>query len=235
MDKKKDHPLTVITLGTRGYIKERRPLYSNHSGVLIDSSILLDLGEKKYLKRSPKAIFITHLHPDHAFFILQDTGEIEFPIYAPSSFEGHPEIKILNKPIKIDEFKITPIPTVHSFKFPSQGYLVEGKGKKIFYSGDVITIEKEHLKKIKHVDAVITETSHFRHGGVIRKFDSKISGHNGVRELIELFRPFTNRIIFMHFGSWFVEDVKAGRKAILSLGDDSLMTDVAFDGKKFFI
>ncbi|MGZ3788093.1 MAG: MBL fold metallo-hydrolase [Bacteriovorax sp.] len=234
MSKSKHHPLSIVTLGTKGNIKERRPFYSNHSGVLIGSSILLDLGEKKFLKQSPKAIFITHFHPDHACFMLQETGPIECPIFGPSSFLS-PHVRALHRPIKIDAFKITPIPTVHSFKIPSQGYLVEGKGKRLFYTGDIISIEKKHLAKLKRVDVVITEASSFRRGGTIWKFGPNISGHNGVRELLELFRPFTNRIIFMHFGPWFVEDVREGKKKIIDLSDETLSVEVAHDGKEFLV
>lgn len=227
--------LSVITLATKGNIKEHRPYYAKHSGVLIDSSILLDFGEKEFLKNKPTAIFITHFHSDHACFVEEKIGPIECPVYAPCPFEKMPEVRVLKKPTQVNGFKILPISTVHSHKVLSQGYLVEGKGKRIFYSGDIVEIEKKHLNKLKKLDAVITEASFFRKGGMVRTIDSQRSGHMGIKELLELFRPYTNRIIFNHFGSWFMKDVREARKKIKALGDATLSAEVAYDGKEFMI
>ena len=40
--------MRVKILGTRGEIKIRNPLHDNHSGILIDKTILCNIGEKKY-------------------------------------------------------------------------------------------------------------------------------------------------------------------------------------------
>jgi glyoxylase-like metal-dependent hydrolase (beta-lactamase superfamily II) len=60
--------MKIEILGTRGEIKNLKPYHAKHSGVFIDNDLLFDLGEKEYLKLNPEHIFITHLHPDHAFF-----------------------------------------------------------------------------------------------------------------------------------------------------------------------
>jgi hypothetical protein len=54
--------MKIKVLGTRGEIKASLPEHANHSGVLIDDVILLDIGEKQFLNCHPKYIFITHLH-----------------------------------------------------------------------------------------------------------------------------------------------------------------------------
>jgi ribonuclease BN (tRNA processing enzyme) len=71
----------VRFLGTRGHIELTAPSHELHSGILIDD-VLFDLGERAYLDLNPSAIFITHLHEDHAFFITDDEVEIDAPIYA---------------------------------------------------------------------------------------------------------------------------------------------------------
>jgi len=50
-----------------GEIRKSCPYHSKHPGVLIDEKILLDIGEEEFLKYKPEYVFITHLHPDHAF------------------------------------------------------------------------------------------------------------------------------------------------------------------------
>ncbi|MFO7835991.1 MAG: hypothetical protein R6V83_05000 [Candidatus Thorarchaeota archaeon] len=55
-------------LGTRANTA-LTPRHSKYSGVLVDRCILLDVGEFEFLERNPDVVFITHLHPDHAFFV----------------------------------------------------------------------------------------------------------------------------------------------------------------------
>lgn len=52
---------------------------------------------------------------------------------------------------------------------------------------------------------IITDGSFLRKGGrVVRDREAgQIYGHNGVPDLINLFRKFTKSILIVHFGSWF--------------------------------
>lgn len=213
--------MKIKILGTRGEIESTLPKHSKHSGVLIDNKIMFDLGEKEFLKYKPKAIFITHLHPDHAFSIINPT-KINIPIYAPENFAGQ-KIRLLKKKIKIDGYAIIPIPTHHSKLVKSTAYLIEKKPDKILYTGDVIWINKEHHHLLQNLDLVITEGSFIRKGGMIRRDKSgKLYGHAGIPNLIRLFAPFTKNILFMHFGSWFYKDTEKAHQKIARLGEENL-------------
>lgn len=223
--------MNLKILGTRGEVKESASGYSKHSGVLVDGQILLDLGEKEYLDYRPKAVFITHFHPDHAFFV-RGLTQIGVPIYAP---EGHKnaKIEVLAGPISLGSYKITPFPTIHSKKFLSQGYVVEKEGCKLVYTGDLIQIGKKHHHLLENADLVITDGSHLRKGGrVFRdKGTGQIYGHTGIPNLIEFFRGFTANILFLHFGSWFYEDISRSVKRIKELGKERGMRVIAaYDG-----
>lgn len=65
----------ITILGTRGEIKESAPFHSKKSGVLIDDELLLDCGEKEFLQYQPRWILLTHLHPDHAYFVRKGKEE----------------------------------------------------------------------------------------------------------------------------------------------------------------
>ena len=78
--------MKIKVLGSRGEIDFSAPGYENHSGVLIDDTILFDIGEEKYLEYHPEYIFITHLHPDHAYFV-RHSQEFDFTVYAPKGIK----------------------------------------------------------------------------------------------------------------------------------------------------
>jgi ribonuclease BN (tRNA processing enzyme) len=227
--------MKITILGTRGEIKASKPFHSRHSGILIDGKILIDVGEKEFLDYKPKLILITHLHPDHAFFVLENEKifqKIKAPIYAPELCKKLP-IKKKTKKFTFQGYTITPIPTIHSKLVVSQAYLIKKKNKKILYTGDMVWIEKKYHRLFKHVDAVITEGSYFRRGGMVRKDKKtgKLFGHKGIPDWINLFCDKTPKIIFMHFGSWFFK-IKSSqaRKKIEALAKDKVEVVTAYDG-----
>jgi ribonuclease BN (tRNA processing enzyme) len=225
--------MDIKILGTRGEIKPSAPYHSKKSGVLIDGKLLLDCGDKRFLAYHPRYILITHLHPDHAFFVRE--GRFAIPdaaVYAPEPFQNAPIICTAS-PFTIGSYHITPIPTIHSIKVQSNAYLIEHKRKKILYTGDMIWIEKQYHHLLHDLDLVITEASHIRDGGVVRR-DPKtghIFGHTGIPNLIALFHSYTPSIVLTHFGSWFYQDMKKGRAQCLALGREyDVEVIVGYDG-----
>lgn len=211
--------MKIKVLGTRGEIEESAPYHSKHSGVLIDNKILLDCGDKGFLAYHPICILITHLHPDHAYFVRKhEIPDINIPIYAPEKYMDAP-IHLTKKSFTIRGYKITPIPTIHSVKVKSNAYLIEYKKKKVLYTGDMIWIEKKYHRLLKNLDLVITEASFMRTGGMVKrkKETGRIFGHTGVPNLIRLFKKYTNTILFIHFGAWFYKNIKKARKQFKKL------------------
>lgn len=225
--------MQIKILGTRGEIKESAPYHSKRSGVLIDNILLVDCGDPHFLDYNPDYIFITHLHPDHAFFVRAGHNTtINSTLYAPEKFDNQP-ITLTSKTIHVDHFTITPIPTIHSVKVKSNAYLIQHANKKILYTGDMIWIENQYHHLLQDLDLVITEASYIRKGGLVRQ-DTKtgqIYGHTGVPNLISLFKQFTSTIAFMHFGAWFYQDIKAARTKFNQLAkDNDIEIIVGYDG-----
>ncbi|MEW5896040.1 MAG: MBL fold metallo-hydrolase [Candidatus Omnitrophota bacterium] len=216
--------MQIKILGTRGEIDESKPYHSRHSGVLIDKKLLFDLGEREYLRLNPMEIFITHLHPDHAFFVRKNEDPGRF-YYYPGNFHDEKQF---------GEYTIRPVPTRHSLRVDSQAYLVQKGSRRVFYTGDLVWIDKKYHHLLKDLDLVITEASFMRKGGMIRKDKStgRIYGHQGIPDLVRLLGKFSRRIIFMHFGSWFYKDIRAARKKLRSLSVDMELI-VAYDGFEY--
>jgi ribonuclease BN (tRNA processing enzyme) len=224
--------MKIRILGTRGEIDTTAPRHRYHSGILIDEKILFDLGEPQFLAINPSCIFITHLHPDHAFFVTRPFP-VGPPVYAPEPFRDSVTVTALRGPLTTGPYVITPIPTLHSNRVHSSAYLVTKSSESVLYTGDMIRIDEKYQHLIKKVDLVITDGSYFRKGGMVRR-DPKTGapfGHAGIHELISLFSSCTKHILFVHFGSWFYKDVRAARRKLKRVGRESGVTvHVGYDG-----
>lgn len=227
--------MEIRILGTRGNINIEAPHHRLHSGILIDNKILIDVGEKQYLNYNPGIILITHLHPDHACFISDKSAAPTVPTYAPEAHKSVPDILVTTRPFKFENYQVIPLPVTHSLHVASVGYLIKLKSKSVFCTGDVAGFDTDLLEKFAPLDMIITEASFIKKGGMIRLKDGSPFGHLGVPDLINLFRQFTQKIVFMHFGSWFVKDVHAGTEKIISLETTELKLRIAEDGMNFKI
>ena len=219
-------------LGTRGEVEQSAPRHSRHSGLLVDGRLLFDLGEKEFLSTKPWGVFITHLHPDHAFFV-RKPGPLGVRIYAPETRVGVPEVGIFPGRMAFRGYSIRAIPTHHSIKVRSTAYLVEKSGRRLLYTGDMFWINKAYHTLLEGLDLVVTEASFLRKGGMIRRdrATGRAFGHAGVPNLIELFRKFTTNILFIHFGSWFYGDARESRRILAALGKQNSVTALAgYDG-----
>jgi len=196
----------------------------------VDGAILLDVGEKDYLRLGPKYVFITHLHSDHAAIAAIDvpTGTV---IYAPESSSKLPTIRIITGRVRLEGYSVTPIPTVHSRRVKSVGYLVDKEGDRFLYTSDLVKIQPRYHQLLKDLGLVITEGSFIRSKGLIRK-DIKTGapiGHNGIPDLVRFFSRYTKCIVITHFGTWFFKDIAQSRRKIASLGGDTQVI-AAYDG-----
>lgn len=212
--------MRIEILGTRGNIPVRAPHYARHAGVLVDGRILLDLGEPSYLRRDPRLIFISHLHPDHASF-LTTRAIPNAPLYLPERSRVAPTAKSSARPVRIGAHRVVPVPTEHAANVRSLGYIVERGKRRVFYSSDMISIQRRYHARLGLLDLVITDGSFMRRGGLVRRDPAtgKRFGHAGIPDLVEFFSRFTRRIVITHFGSWFYGDIAESRRRIARLGD----------------
>jgi ribonuclease BN (tRNA processing enzyme) len=224
--------MKISVLGTRGEIEDSAPRHARHSGLLVDGRLLFDLGEREFLETRPERVFITHLHPDHAFFVRQPTP-LDVPVFAPETRAGVPELEIFPGEMSYSGYSIRSVPTHHSLNVKSTAYLVEKGGQRLLYTGDLFWINKEYHPLLADLDLVVTEASFIRKGGMIRRdrASGRAFGHAGVPNLIELFAKFTSNILFVHFGSWFYRDARKSRRTLAALGRQNGVRALAgYDG-----
>lgn len=206
------------------------PGYQFHSGILVDN-VLFDLGDKRFLEREPEAIFLTHLHVDHAFFVEEEWPPFQTPIYAPERWEGHPEIKVVRHPVKVGELTVTPVPTNHSARVRSSGYIIEDGTSRMMYTGDLISVWKKFRERLPDLDLVITDGAFIRRGGLVRRDEEgRLHGHTGIPNLVSFFSQLTGRIVFTHFGSWFFKDVDRAKREIAALSSEGTSVAAASEG-----
>lgn len=233
--------MLIKVLGSRGEIPATLPYHSKHSGVLIDDQLLLDLGEKEFLTYQPKNILITHFHPDHAYFVRRGKEEIPHTtatIWAPELPEQtllKPIVKVIDQEVNMDSYTVIPIPTHHSKNVKSQAYLIKTASRSILYTGDLVWMDKQYHHLLGQLDLVITEGSFIRKGGRITRDQksSEIYGHNGIPNLIDLFKNYTKAFLFIHFGSWFYEDTQLAKTKLLSLAKEKgVKVYIGYDSMK---
>lgn len=219
-------------LGVRGEIESKLPNYEFHSGILVDDSLLLDFGEMSFLYRRPKWILLSHLHPDHAAFITHPPLPPNTPpMYGP---EANPsgEVMVAIQPFTLGPYHITPVPTQHSHRVRSQGYRIDDGASSLLYTGDILGINETSKPLLIHLDAVVTDASFMKRGGLIRRDPETDApfGHTGIPDLVKLFSPFTKRIILTHYGEWFYQDPQKAIAKITKFGTDNLEVIPAREG-----
>lgn len=223
--------MKIEVLGTRGKVEPSAPKYRNHTGFLIDGKILIDVGERQFMDRNPEAIVFTHFHPDHGYFIPEDEKfNPGIPHYGPQEHPLIPDLEVITDKFTVNGYTFTPIPVIHALKLKSLGYVVEKDGKKVLFTGDVAWIEKAHLEEISELDLIITEATMINKGGRINRKKDKIFGHTGVPDLIRIFNPLTNKIVFTHFGDWFFEDIESSADRLREFSSEELEIIPAYDG-----
>ena len=200
-----------------------------HSGVLVND-VLFDLGERSYLERGPKVVFLTHLHADHAFFTEEESGPLPAPTYAPQRWDEHPEVQMIRSSREVSGLTVTAVPTVHSVSYRSNAYLIDDGCSRIMYTGDLVSIQRRYRDRLPEMDLVITDGSFIREGGLVRRDErGRPHGHTGIPDLVRFFSPFAPRIVFTHFGSWFFRDVDDSVRTIEALSGASSV-EAAHDG-----
>lgn len=139
------------------------------------------------------------------------------------------------RPLQLGPWTVTPIPVIHSRRVKAVSYRIDRGERSVFFTGDVLEIERRHHRLLHDLDLVITEGSFIRSGGLVRvnPITGARSGHAGLPELIALFAAFTRRIVVVHLGTWFYRDPRGARDRVRVLGEKhGVDVRIAWDGMR---
>ena len=215
-----------------------------HTSLMVsyrDADVMIDCGLDwlgKFERLHPKAIVLTHAHPDHAWGLRNGAP---CPVYAPEKtwhelrhYPVKDRVVIKERtPTKIYGITFEAFPVEHSILSPAVGYRVSAGRACIFYAPDLIFIH-ERSAALNSVQIYIgdgaTVTRSF-----IRRRDQALIGHSPVRtQLTWCEKEGVPQAIVTHCGSEIVtgDEGKLSAKLRVMAAERGVDVRIAYDGMK---
>ena len=239
--------MKVVFLGTRGEIEARTRRHRMHSSLLVSygsARVMVDCGLDwlgKFEQVRPRAIVLTHAHPDHAWGLKNGAP---CPVYAPEktwqTLQLYPIKKRLlikeRTPTKISDIMFEAFPVEHSILAPAVGYNVSAGRARIFYAPDLIFIH-DRAAALKDVRLYIGDGATLTRS-FVRKRGKRLIGHAPVRtQLAWCKKERVPQAIITHCGSEIVSGDERRLLARLRAMDTGtgLQARIAYDGMELIL
>lgn len=236
--------------GTRGEIEESSPRHKYHSSLIVrgkSTGLLVDFGTKHNpglakIINSFNFILITHAHPDHYIWTLEEKNCITAPVYMTPETFNYGRNKPLNyRIIKsgreyiLNDLKITAYKVTHSIKCPAVAYKIKGD-KTIIYAPDILDFNEDKVILLRDIDLMVADGSSLNINMVRRK-DDKLFGHTMIKTIIGWCKKYNvKNLIITHCGKQVVtmkEDELMEK--IKEYSEELVNVRVAYDGLKLKI
>lgn len=227
----------------------RTKKHYRHAATLIcykGKRVMLDCGLDwlgKLYDINPHAIILTHAHPDHAWG-LKDGAPC--PVYATRESWRVKELKKfpiqdkkvihIQKKIIIAGIVFEAFSEKHSLLCPGVGYRITAGNVTVYYSGDVISIDKRHVA-LKKVRLYVGDGATIVHP-LVRRKGAKIFGHTTIRaQLGWCQKEGVPRAIITHCGTQIVADKsgKAEAKITQLAKEANVQVAIAYDGMEIIL
>ncbi len=239
--------MKLTFLGTRGYIDPRTERHGRHSALAVSyygKGVMIDCGEDwldDLFDLRPKAILITHAHPDHAFGLRNDAP---CPVWATEeAWEKLGDFPIEErrvvaprKPFELRGITLEAFPVQHSIRAPAVGYRITAGKVSVFYAPDLVYIEDREAAlsgaRLYIGDGATVD------GSMVRKEGDQLFGHPPVRTQLTWCKKLgVPKMIVTHCGSQIVTGEGEGIREKISAyaREREVEVEVAFDGMELVL
>src|SRR5437868_2029800 len=236
--------MKLTFLGTRGEIEKRTRRHRMHTSLMVSyrgTDVMIDCGLDwlgKFERLHPKAIVLTHAHPDHAWGLRNGAP---CPVHAPQkTWQSLTRCRIEDRhlikertPTKICGITFEAFSVEHSILAPAVGYRVSAGRASVFYVPDLVFIH-DRAAALKNVQIYIgdgaTVTRSF-----IRRRGKTLIGHSPVRtQLTWCEKEGVPQAIVTHFASEIVNgDARKLCTRLQAMGAErGAEVRIAYDGMK---
>src|SRR3972149_7270715 len=236
--------------GTRGEIEESSNIHRYHSSLVIkykNTSALIDFG----IKYNPRLIdrindfdfiFITHAHPDHYIWTVEEEKRINIPVYLTKVTLDYGKYKPVeyriiksNKKYRLKDLDIKAYDVVHSLRCPAVGYKIRGD-RTIIYAPDILDFEEDKGTVFKDIYMLIADGSSLNIN-MARQREGKLFGHTRIKTVIGWCKKYDiGHLVVTHCGKQIVTmDKKELAKKLQEYAEGKVNVNIAYDGYRIEI
>lgn len=189
----------------------------------------------------PKAIALTHAHPDHAAGLRRGAP---CPVFASEvtwrALQRYPlqerEVVGLRRPLVIGGLTLEAFPLEHSVRAPAVGYRITAGTATVFYAPDVVSI-REPEDALEGIEVYVGDGAAITRS-IVRRRDGAMIGHASIRTQLDwCAEEGVRRAIFTHCGSEIVRgNERAAGAKVAALGEErGVEAEIAFDGMEVVV
>lgn len=244
----RDNFMKLIFHGTRGYIDPETERHARHSVLEVSyrgKSVVIDWGEDwlgRYNEIRPKALVVTHGHPDHAGGLAQG---VPCPVYATEETWQTIENNTIKErhtlkprqPVTIRGIIFEAFAVQHSIRAPAVGYRITAGRVTVFYAPDLVYIEQRG-EALQGCKVYIGDGATVDQAMVRKSDDGQLFGHTPVRtQLTWCSKEGVPKMIVTHCGSQIVEGEGEGIRARIQAyaQERGVNVEVAHDGMELIL